>query len=298
MSGKHLVLFAISLLALAGCSSDDAAGGSGSSQPITATGSIVDGASVASAAMTASESDTEDAVIAPAAKARIGAVPRSASGNRDLSRELAGEEGTLEFDIDSDDELESLQIFIANIDNTVFMNWEDDDLCHLTWSQPATSWYAFSACGGGEDGTIVCQYGEAVACTQCFGDACSECQVRGDDIYCGDSAERLLEQERAAEAADQPDVGVIDTGDDDGGGESDGGGGTDTVDLPDTPVEVDAGGDNACDPSCLSETMGVCCTTCGCDAEVVCRPVCGSGYTWDCEIQCCFDYEAQTCDGE
>jgi hypothetical protein len=50
-----------------------------------------------------------------------------------------------------------------------------------------------------------------------------------------------------------------------------------------------------CDVACMSQADAVCCTTCGCTMPVSCKPVCGSGTMWDCEIGCCYDYVAHTC---
>src|SRR5688500_16278866 len=77
----------------------------------------------------------------------------------------------------------------------------------------------------------------------------------------------------------------------DGGPRSDGGPGMDASrDSGGGPVAM-------CDSLCLSMPGAMCCTTCGCSAEVRCTPICPDGYTWDCEIGCCFDYDTLTCFG-
>ncbi len=53
-----------------------------------------------------------------------------------------------------------------------------------------------------------------------------------------------------------------------------------------------------CSDSCMAQSGAGCCTGCGCDFEVQCTPECGSGFQWDCEIGCCYDYEAHVCEGE
>ena len=70
---------------------------------------------------------------------------------------------------------------------------------------------------------------------------------------------------------------------------------TDTDTDVDVRPDVDAG-ELSCDPSCLSQPGAQCCTEASCPAEIACYPVCSSGYQWDVEILCCFDYDTFECD--
>ena len=294
--GLFATLLALSMVA--SCSTEEDGGGSGGEQQneIEASGALIDGTGINSASQTAGAlPETDDAVIAPAAKARIGSLPRSATGNRDLNRELAGEEGDLSFDIDGDGLVEELEVFIANIDDTVFMNWEDEAICHLTWSETGTSWYAFSPCGGDPvNGTIVCVYAASTTCSQCLNDTCSACEISGTEIYCGEAAEQLRQRWDEEDAGpdlaidlNQPDVSEDPAEDVQVDREEDP---VDPVDIPTTDVTS-----GACEPSCMNQSMAECCTSCGCDAEVQCYPICDSGFLWDCEIQCCYSYDLNCC---
>ena len=63
-----------------------------------------------------------------------------------------------------------------------------------------------------------------------------------------------------------------------------------------TPPEDTTQPSGQCDPTCMESSGAVCCTTCGC-APSDCRPTCGrSGYSWDCEVECCFNYDILECD--
>lgn len=59
-------------------------------------------------------------------------------------------------------------------------------------------------------------------------------------------------------------------------------------------IEVETAS-SECEATCMAQSGAVCCTTCGCEAAVWCQPTCSSGYQWDCEVECCFDYELQQC---
>ncbi len=51
-----------------------------------------------------------------------------------------------------------------------------------------------------------------------------------------------------------------------------------------------------CEPSCMAQPDAVCCTQCGsCVGAAMCQPVCDAPFQWDCEVGCCFDYEAVMC---
>lgn len=50
-----------------------------------------------------------------------------------------------------------------------------------------------------------------------------------------------------------------------------------------------------CDATCMAQTGAVCCTMCGCTAEVSCKPACTLPAKWDCEVGCCFDYDKLMC---
>jgi len=60
-------------------------------------------------------------------------------------------------------------------------------------------------------------------------------------------------------------------------------------------VLVESPAESLCEQSCLSQPGAICCTTCGCGGSGSCTPVCNDPYVWDCELECCFDYEALTC---
>ena len=51
----------------------------------------------------------------------------------------------------------------------------------------------------------------------------------------------------------------------------------------------------ACDATCMAQAGAVCCTDCGCQGAVKCQPQCAAATPWDCEIGCCFDYDALMC---
>lgn len=295
---RGLLAIFIVMPVVAACSTDEENGGSGggSQTEVEASGALIDGDGIESASRTAGAlPETDETTIAPAEKARIGDLPRSVTGNRDLSRELAGEEGDLSFDIDQDGLVEELEVFIANIDSTVFMNWEDEDLCHLTWSETGTSWYAFSPCGGDPvNGTIVCVYGATTTCSQCLNSTCSACELSGTDIYCGEAAEQIRQRWEEEDAG--PDV-TIDLNqpdlDEDPGEDVQVDRGEDPVEPVDIPTADVTSGE--CDPACMEQSMAECCATCGCSAEIPCYPICDSGFLWDCEIQCCYSYDLHCC---
>jgi len=61
-------------------------------------------------------------------------------------------------------------------------------------------------------------------------------------------------------------------------------------------------GPGECNPSCMASTDGAtCCKGCGeCNdvpAAARCQPECPDGYSWDCEVVCCFSYETFQCAG-
>ena len=60
--------------------------------------------------------------------------------------------------------------------------------------------------------------------------------------------------------------------------------------------EVESG---ECSASCMAQSGAQCCTTCGgcneVEADLRCEPTCAEGFQWDCEVQCCFDYENTVC---
>ncbi len=102
------------------------------------------------------------------------------------------------------------------------------------------------------------------------------------------------------------------TGSDSGGGASDAGPpfdagpDYDAGPRPDSGPARDSGGAMVdagvgtgvmCSNTCLATPGAVCCTMCGCSAEVRCTPVCPDGYVWDCELTCCFDRTAFHCLG-
>jgi hypothetical protein len=67
-----------------------------------------------------------------------------------------------------------------------------------------------------------------------------------------------------------PDLGTSDLGTSDFGG------------APDAPPAA------MCGVDCLAQTNAICCLTCACNQDVpVCRPICGTGRLWDCELMRC-----------
>ena len=299
---KRLVIIALACTLAAGCSSKDGDDGDGNgngdnnSTTVTPTGRALPSTDVDSAAINAGAiEETDDANVVPATKARIGSVPSSASGGHDLDRELAGELGSLEFDIDADGNLEFLGVFIADIDDTVYMYWEKHSLCHLTFTDASATFYAFSPCESVDGDTIICRYGSTTACQQCGPDSCEDCE--GDDnnaIYCGAAAEAY----RQSQIEPEPDMSEPDLISEDV---------PHTEDVPpteDIPVSVDVPeqdipqNEGVCEDSCMSQSGAMCCTSCGCDTSVPCYPTCGSGFLWDCELECCFNYDGRCCEGD
>lgn len=76
----------------------------------------------------------------------------------------------------------------------------------------------------------------------------------------------------------------------------DGGGETDAGSDDGGSTVTDGGAAGQCDPGCLDLPGAFCCTTCGCGGTSgACEPECSTPYIWDCELGCCFDYDALTC---
>lgn len=239
----------------------------------------------------------------PAGLGQIGVVPAEATPGVDIYQVAAGNATTFDFDIDADGAAESVQVFFASGGPT-YLGWEENGRCRLVFHWNNVGWYFDSACG--EDGGLVCRYEAETTCTFCDAELCAPCEFDEDDpnkVACEEiippepepepdvpDPEPDIVEPDVGEDVPEPDV-VEDTGTDVGE--------PDTVEPdvgePDT-VEPDVGPSGECDPSCMAAPDAVCCTECGCAASD-CRPTCASPYEWDCEVQCCFDYDLLQCEG-
>lgn len=219
----------------------------------------------------------------PAEEANIGYVPSSATGGRDLNTWAVGTESWIQYDIDNDSALEDIWVFVVQYEDITFLAWEDDSLCHLAWSEAGTAWYIFGVCGGeGEEGAVVCSTNSETSdssCNQCSDETCDDpCTVDGADVTC-----------EPEEPQPEPDP-ITDAGLD-VAAET----GVEVTEEPaDEPTTTNLEpGD--CIPSCMEQSMAVCCWACGCQGEIRCDPQCASPYEWDCEWQCCFNYDTFEC---
>jgi hypothetical protein len=282
-----VTVVSIAVLSLAGCNSTSDGGSSqdGDSSPIP-DGTMIPADRIDTAMrVTENVGDRETVSVILREEAGIGHVPPEAIGGRDLEERVVGETFTLEFDIDGDGASESLWVLEADFEPVIFFAWEANDLCHLTWEEAGTAWYIFDVCGGqSEEGPIVCGRtlsSQENSCSQCAEGACEACRTQGDAVYCGEEEPE----------ADDRDVGPEPDGVDDISGDAPEDAADTTTDPDTDPVEP-----GQCSAECMAQAGAVCCTSCGCEGEVRCTPVCGDGFTWDCEIQCCFSYETYVCD--
>ena len=224
-------------------------------------------------------------------KSRVVLPPRDELGNRDLVTPLLGHEGRIRYDIDGDGAANDVYTFVPDREEFAFLIWETDGHCHLAWSHYGIARYVFSLCeppAGTE--TYLCKQGENSAsrsCERCENDACEPCEAR----IVGGVAQCVILPPDAAlpppDAAAPGDGGPVDPHD----------GGPVEHDGFLHPDEGVGPGPMVCDTECLNQSGAMCCTMCGCEAEIRCDPVCNEPYRWDCEVGCCFNYDDFTCDG-
>jgi len=232
----------------------------------------------------------------PANLAGLGVIPADATPGVNLYQPSAGGATTLRYDIDSDGSDEDVQVFLAS-GGAAYLAWREEGHCRLTFRWNNIGWYFDAVCG--EDGALVCRYESAVECVLCDADLCAPCAVDELDLSFV-SCEEIVVPE--------PDVGLdtapdIVPGLDTSPGEDvpispDGGSVLPDVPSEDTPADDTGTSPGGCEAECMSASEAICCTTCAC-APDDCRPACErSGYTWDCEVQCCFNYDLLECDDQ
>ena len=296
--GGVLSLLLLLTLSLSGCSDDTAPVDPGGEpvESIELVGVTVFADAVARATATP---DRDNAAVVLVEKARLGPVPTSQTGGRDLATAVVGTETTMSYDINGDGTEDSVYVFVTSVDEITFIAWQDGGLCNLGWIASNVAYHLLGACNLPE--VIACTSPVGVdvhACNVCRdGGACEACTVVGTSISCPDEAPDPTPD--VSPLCDPPCVGGAMCVD----GECVGG-----VDPePDAEVEPepDAQPDpdpeppvssGECSGACLEQSGAVCCTTCGCQGEILCEPVCGSGFLWDCEIGCCFDYDTFECE--
>jgi len=278
-----LVMLCLVCVALAGCS-DDSKGTVGDNSGAVSNSDLPapDAALVSALKINAAVSNglsaegKENAALPDGlfARARLIDVKADLIGGRDLAPGdgLVGQQATINYDIDEDDSNESIFVFVATLDMNAYLIWEDGDRCYLAWEDDLTDegWLVTGPClsGEGADDTrdiVICSLSDDTqTCQLCdFGDlrdedddVCAACTVSGLEARCS---------EPVAEPMEEPDAGNSN------------------------------GVATACDSECMAQDGATCCTTCGCEGEVVCTPPCTDGLLWDCEFQCCFDYEVFEC---
>ena len=301
-------------LSLVACSGDD---GPSEPEPLIVLETTVIEASSIEAAQAEAEAVVAGAQGArsPAELAQLGTIPAEGTPNLDLYQASSGRRFPLEFDIDGDAVTDELSVFAA--DNGVYyFAWSEGDRCRLAFDQGSSAWYVDTACG--DDGGLVCVYGDEITCQICDAELCGPCSFEDEEnprvVTCEEIVPPEPEPDPEPDIIVEPDVPEPDVGDvvDDT---------VDDVTEPDVTEpdvtepdvtepdvtepdvtepdvgEPDVGPSGECDPSCMAAPGAVCCTTCGCGASD-CRPVCNGGYEWDCEVQCCFDYDLLECEGD
>jgi hypothetical protein len=252
-------------LAAWGCSSEKAAT---TPAPVIPPDGLWIGADALQAVTAAAPSPDErdNAAVKVLEKARLAPVPLSSVNNRDLSAAAVGKEGTFSFDVDADGDADEVYAFTPNLEPVTFLAWSTPDLCHLAWTDSAGSWHLQGPCAGTE--ALVCHDG---SCGRCSASACEACEVSGQEIRCDAASNNANNGD--ADAGDVPPSDDVPQED---------------VFVPDRPGE--------CSIGCLSQADSYCCKACGCEGEVKCVPECATGTAWDCELGCCFDYQARACD--
>lgn len=299
MSTLRLSLSALVTASILACSGDD---GTSSGPPVVLETRVLDSTHIEAATTETRGLAGRSSSQSAAQLGGLGTIAPEALVGADIYRARAGQSTNFEYDIDSDGDADSIDVFLVSSGPT-YLAWSEGGRCRLAYSWEDVGWYFDAECG--QDGALVCRYeGGATACTLCDDRYCAECTADESDprlVACREIVEPAPEPEP------EPEVGV-DIGDD---------AGDDVVDQPDatpdappedviedSPVEdvvidappTDTGSGGPCEASCMAAPGAVCCTTCGC-AATDCLPACQrSGYTWDCEVQCCFNYDLLQCD--
>lgn len=304
MRGIQWMLATAAVVFLAGCSSDSSGGtgggGGGGNDGESATFStsfpVSDALGQALADATGLPGRTSSQT--PASWARVGTSEATLLAPTSYASSASGQATQTELDADGDGTTETVDVFSTN-GGTTFVAWEgtytippedpDDPeaqpttvtACHLAWEEDATRfWIRRDArpedIVAGEPtsclaaGSYACRYGLEVQCSYCDELGCSTCSVDGLTASC---AEPQPEPE--------PDAGA-DAGTDAGSGE-------------DAGADTGEPGVGECDPACLTEFEVECCTGCDC-GTFDCTPVCPEGTDWDCEQQCCFNFDVLRCE--
>lgn len=276
-------LAALAATALGACS-DDGGGGGGDAQPAP------DGTLIAAenldAAVTATEAtDRENAAIAIAERARVGTPPAGQTGEQNLVDRAVGVEGTINFDLNQDGVEDEIYTFTKAVDQVTFLAWDFEDVCHLAWNDGEESYQLQTACGGASGETIVCKGVVEPTCNICrTGSPCEPCEIDEARIDCPEPEVIPEPENNAPTPCDPP----CEEGQTCVSGEC-----VDVSTPNNQPGPVTEG---MCEGACLEQSGAVCCTQCGCDAAILCQPVCPEGFLWDCEIGCCFDYDTLACD--
>ncbi len=282
MWGCGVVLLTVGLL---GCSDDGTSAGGGESNAV----SLISAQNVQSAKEAAEAVDKGNAAVTPADKARLGAVPASQTGNQDLGVAVVGSEATMDFDIDGDGSDNSVYVFTKATEPITFLIWDKEETCHIAWEEEAVAYQIQRGCGGTGD-LIACSHpvgSDVFACNVCrTGAPCEACEVNGTTVDC---PEEEVDDAPNNAPNNQPNNDAPLCDPPCGSGELCVDGVCQEVDQPDPVAQGE------CSESCLSQSLAVCCTTCGCEGEVICEPQCGSGFSWDCEIGCCFNYDSLEC---
>ena len=288
MRGIQWTLALAAVVMLAACSSDSGAGGGGGGgggiigatfeTPLPASEAL--GQALAGVAGLPGRTSSQT----PYSWARVGALEAEILAPTSFTASASGQATQSSVDADGDGTPETVDVFATN-GGVTFIAWEGTytlppvnprdeteepvtvTACHLAWEEDATRFWVRSECDG--VGGFACRYGLEVQCAYCDDVACSNCTVEGQDATCPEPV-----------APPEPDAGA-----DAGGGQGSG----------DAGVDAGEPGLGECDPACLAEFDVECCTACGC-GTFDCLPVCPSGTDWDCEQQCCFNFDVLRCE--
>lgn len=197
-------------------------------------------------------------------KAMLDPVAAEHLGGRDLSQAQVGQEATFSFDIDRDGAADEVYVFTSSLDQVDYLIWRQASDCLLAWRDQGSLWMVRDTCNGSPQGSIVCQ---DASCARCDDSGCQSCQVSATEVRCALPAQ---------EEADMGEVGGEDMSQED-------------IFVPDRPGE--------CNLECVSQRGAFCCKECGgCQGEIHCVPECRTGFSWDCELGCCFNYDTFACD--